>query len=34
MSEAVAAIVEGEIGVDEAILSLLMRPVKAEAATA
>ncbi|WP_291205914.1 NAD(P)H-dependent glycerol-3-phosphate dehydrogenase [Hyphomonas sp.] len=28
--EAVAAVVEGEISVDEAILALLMRPVKAE----
>ncbi|MCU0733782.1 MAG: NAD(P)-dependent glycerol-3-phosphate dehydrogenase [Hyphomonas sp.] len=31
ISEAVAAVVEGEISVDEAILTLLMRPVKAEA---
>lgn len=30
ISEAVAAVVEGEISVDEAILALLMRPVKAE----
>ncbi len=30
ISEAVAAVVEGEIGVDEAILALLMRPVKSE----
>ena len=30
ISEAVAAVVEGEITVDEAILALLMRPVKAE----
>ncbi|MFN3608248.1 MAG: NAD(P)H-dependent glycerol-3-phosphate dehydrogenase [Hyphomonas sp.] len=29
--EAVAAVIEGEIGVDEAITALLMRPVKAEA---
>lgn len=29
--EAVAAVIEGEITVDEAILALLMRPVKAEA---
>lgn len=32
--EAVAAVVEGEISVDEAILALLMRPVKAETARA
>lgn len=31
ISEAVAAVIEGEISVDEAILTLLMRPVKAEA---
>ncbi len=30
ISEAVAAVIEGEISVDEAILALLMRPVKAE----
>jgi glycerol-3-phosphate dehydrogenase (NAD(P)+) len=34
ISEAVAAVVEGEISVDEAILALLARPVKAEAAQA
>ncbi len=34
ISEAVAAVVEGEISVDEAILALLMRPVKAETAKA
>ncbi|MBI1254100.1 MAG: NAD(P)H-dependent glycerol-3-phosphate dehydrogenase [Hyphomonas sp.] len=34
ISEAVAAVVEGEISVDEAILALLMRPVKAETARA
>lgn len=32
--EAVAAVVEGEISVDEAILALLLRPVKAETARA
>lgn len=31
ISEAVAAVIEGEISVDEAILALMMRPVKAEA---
>ncbi|MEZ5946339.1 MAG: NAD(P)H-dependent glycerol-3-phosphate dehydrogenase [Hyphomonas sp.] len=34
ISDAVAAVIEGEIGVDEAILRLLMRPNKAEAVTA
>lgn len=34
ISEAVAAVVEGEITVDEAIMALLMRPVKAETAKA
>lgn len=33
ISDAVAAVIEGEIGVDEAILRLLMRPNKAEAVT-
>lgn len=32
ISEAVAAVIEGEISVDEAILALLMRPVKVETA--
>ncbi|MFN4025544.1 MAG: NAD(P)H-dependent glycerol-3-phosphate dehydrogenase [Hyphomonas sp.] len=31
ISEAVAAVIEGEISVDEAIMALLMRPVKTEA---
>jgi glycerol-3-phosphate dehydrogenase (NAD(P)+) len=34
ISEAVAAVVEGEISVDEAILALLMRPVRAESVKA
>ena len=34
ISDAVAAVIEGEIGVDEAIVRLLMRPNRAEAVTA
>jgi glycerol-3-phosphate dehydrogenase (NAD(P)+) len=34
ISDAVAAVIEGEISVDEAIVRLLMRPNKAEAVTA
>lgn len=34
ISDAVAAVIEGEIGVDEAITRLLMRPNRAEAVTA
>ena len=32
--DAVAAVIEGEISVDEAIVRLLMRPTRAEAVTA
>jgi glycerol-3-phosphate dehydrogenase (NAD(P)+) len=34
ISDAVAAVIEGEISVDEAIMRLLMRPTRAEAVTA